>query len=942
MVLLQQMAGLSDNSLSTGQAMKLIASVSRSETASRAQAPLRSERLDQAILPKICDKALSSEWSQIQRESDPELRSQGLWNAATREELRGNLAFASEVYVWLSEHGNGAAREKARERLALLEGQGAFGQRAEHLLRGFARDASDPAMLLAMGIGGGVYKATKLATMSRLVGGSGYLGRGLGMKLAGGMAGYALEAPVFTAVGRWGRGEELLGPGIKEELLSSYLVLGAMKGVGGLSRELSRGWGHPRLERFAGDVGLYGGILLGHKLEAKTGLRPWQEGGQEWADGLAMFFQLKASGRLLNQLAGERYRGMERELEYRSERLAAWGDIQRAKAANDGAYQTPLPRIGRAADPSERAANDAKYEEPNSLAMPLASGAEPFHTIGDKSGFESELPSQGLGSEHAEPFKVYAADTKGSDPNLWQRVVQVVRGFSGSGQTLHYGTMSAMGEGRGVAEKAAPSGFQAEYSELEFMDVRLIADPGVFLLRDLEGSFWIGLGKAVGRGDISHWKETFPYFSKFQVLPSPKIVKQGQYATVSWFGELFSSEAIAAIRTLDLSEWDLESRWVQSIRKLAFTHPNMDFLEEVRIGGEVFRPSEAEKRLREKLLEFRHGDTEYNDFTDKDVHPFRRMQALREAEWDQTFTFGDFAYLDSVRQVLDVFLDPTVSKQAMADSVRPLRRPGGYPHALRLETARIFVDAVELSGSTELAEAGTKAFWKVLDDPRVVSEYGVPRQEKAAMEAQVRRDLFPMLLRLLPYLPTDSIEVTQGFLRLDRAKWLRSWDAISLENLQARRNIPEREDSAYRHDGPDRLAPLGGFVPAGLAYAYYLEAASPYQLELSLPVRKNAGHWFSGLLLAAENGHPEALRALTIWARHDPWAAQVIDSLPVEGGIRRALEAPWRETDRIAERRLHELTEKRKSELESTLVGLWVKAMFPEKLTRSAAASEEK
>jgi len=79
-----------------------------------------------------------------------------------REELRGNLAFASEAYAWLSEHGTEIVREEARERLGVLEGQGAFGQRAEHLLRGFARDASDPAMLLAMGIGGGVYNWKRL------------------------------------------------------------------------------------------------------------------------------------------------------------------------------------------------------------------------------------------------------------------------------------------------------------------------------------------------------------------------------------------------------------------------------------------------------------------------------------------------------------------------------------------------------------------------------------------------------------------------------------------------------------------------------------------------------------------------------------------------------------------------------------------------------------
>ncbi len=344
--------------------MKLFARTHSHESAPQAHNFLNREGLDRSAQFQAYGEPLSSEIIQLQKEGDPELRSQGLLNAAIREEVRGKPAFATEAYAWLMQHGTATVREKAQERLELLEGQGAFGQRAEQLLRGFAQEASDPVMLLAMGVGGSVYKATKLATMSRLVGSSGYLGRGVGMKLAGSVAGYALEAPVFTAVGRWGRGEKLLGPGLKEELLSSYLVLGAMKTVGGVSRGISRGLGSPRLEKVTGDVGLYGGIMLGHKLETVVGLREWHGGGQEWADGLAMFFQLKASGRILNRLGGESYRGMERELDYRAKHLAEWGDIQRAKAANDGSYPIPEP------------AANGPHREAAQLELKLAAGAE--------------------------------------------------------------------------------------------------------------------------------------------------------------------------------------------------------------------------------------------------------------------------------------------------------------------------------------------------------------------------------------------------------------------------------------------------------------------------------------------------------------------------------------------------------------------------------------
>lgn len=406
--------------------MRLNQFINSGEIALQEHAPFSlEESLDRFELSKGYSQALSSELIQLQNESDPELRSEGLLNVAVREELRGNQAFAMEAYAWLSEHGSAYVRVKAEERLALLGGRGAFGQRTEQLLRGFAKEASDPVMLLAMGVGGGVYKATKLATMSRLVGSSGYLGRGIGLRLAGSVAGYALEAPAFTAVGRLGRGEDLIGSGFQEELLSSYLVLGAMKTVGGLSREYSRGIGHPRLERLAGDVGLYGGILLGHKLETVAGLRDWHSGGQEWVDSLGMFVQLKASGRILNHVGGERYRGMERELEYRSEHLANWGAIHRA--ANDGEYINPISRIGRVSEASEQAANEGNYGLQEAGLMPMAVGGEVFE-VGEHVTKLRLTPSPEVLETGLRVFNM-AEGSESSGPGLLGRMGARIRGF---------------------------------------------------------------------------------------------------------------------------------------------------------------------------------------------------------------------------------------------------------------------------------------------------------------------------------------------------------------------------------------------------------------------------------------------------------------------------------------------------------------------------------
>lgn len=234
----------------------------------------------------------------------------------------------------------------------------------EYLLEGFAKEATDPATLAAMAAGGAVYRSARLAAMCRLAGRPGVLGRGAGLKLAGGLIGFAAEAPTFTAVGRWGRGVALSEAGLGRELLSSYIVLGGLKGMGGLAERVSRTARHPGLSSWAAHGGMYGGVMMGHALEAAAGLKEWRFGGIEWAEGLALMLQLKVSGKLLHVAGGPRHSTLERELGFRAVRLAEWSAIDRMRPANDGNY----PVIAPAANGPHRAAEERPWA--------LAVGAE--------------------------------------------------------------------------------------------------------------------------------------------------------------------------------------------------------------------------------------------------------------------------------------------------------------------------------------------------------------------------------------------------------------------------------------------------------------------------------------------------------------------------------------------------------------------------------------
>jgi len=302
----------------------------------------------------------------IAEESDPEIRGRELLAFAMREEGRGNVELSVKLLAWLAENGEGKARRQARQRMVATSGQGEFGSRFEYLLDSFAREASNPATLAAMAAGGIVYRGARAATIGRLAGRVGFFGRGGGLRLAGGLVGFAAEAPTFTAVGRLCRGVAWSDEGLGEELLSSYLVLGGLKGAGAAAKELSRRAGHPGLARWTALGGMYAGVMLGHGLETVAGLREWRPGGIEFVEGAALLLQLQVSGRLLHAAAGPRYASFERELETRADLLSESLPLDRLRAANDGSYP-----------PVEPAAN-GPHRQAEARTWAMASGGEPW------------------------------------------------------------------------------------------------------------------------------------------------------------------------------------------------------------------------------------------------------------------------------------------------------------------------------------------------------------------------------------------------------------------------------------------------------------------------------------------------------------------------------------------------------------------------------------
>ncbi|HKX12012.1 MAG TPA: 6-phosphofructokinase, partial [bacterium] len=207
---------------------------------------------------------------------------------------------------------------RAAERLEVLSGGGPLGAQVERSLGLIFDQASDPAILLGMGLASGVFQAVRLGALARLTASSSnhLLTRGMGARLLAGGIGLAVEAPVFTAATR--AGHVMLGrhldwsPGhLGRELASGYLTLGILKMSGGLVT--SRG--------FRSQSAMLGGLMLVHRAEEGMGWRPARGFSANLTDSLTTLVQFSVAGRISRSLMGEAYASALREAELRSRPL---------------------------------------------------------------------------------------------------------------------------------------------------------------------------------------------------------------------------------------------------------------------------------------------------------------------------------------------------------------------------------------------------------------------------------------------------------------------------------------------------------------------------------------------------------------------------------------------------------------------------------------------
>ncbi len=290
------------------------------------------------------------EFLALSEESDPALFGERLSLLAGSAARSGEVATATLLYDFVSQSSgplgarlDAECRARAAAQARALRGEGSFGARFEHLARGFARQAADPAMIAGMGVGSLVAGAVRLGVLSRLASArtANFFTRGVGASFSAGTAAWAAEVPAFWMTTRalhaassetplaWDRAT------LTRELASTGLMLGLLKvggaasgatfrrvhGISPFGVEVSRLAPFTRFSQpLFTQAGMFGGIYADHLLEERLGWRPAGDGTSRLFDSAATLLQFHVGGRLASSALGPRYASAVRELEYRGRR----------------------------------------------------------------------------------------------------------------------------------------------------------------------------------------------------------------------------------------------------------------------------------------------------------------------------------------------------------------------------------------------------------------------------------------------------------------------------------------------------------------------------------------------------------------------------------------------------------------------------------------------
>lgn len=287
------------------------------------------------------------EFLALSEESDPALFGERLSFLAGAAARSGEVATATLLYDFVSQASgplgtrlDAAFRARAAAEARALRGEGAFGARFEHLARGFARQAADPAMIAGMGVGSLVAGAVRLGVLSRLASArtANIFTRGAGASFSAGTAAWAAEVPAFWMTTRAVHAATLDTPlawdraTLSRELGSTALMLGLLKAGGAASNALFRrvhgiapfGAEAARLapltrvsQPLFTQAGMLGGVYADHLIEERLGWRPAGDPASRLFDSFATLLHFHVGGRLAASALGPRYAASIRELEVR-------------------------------------------------------------------------------------------------------------------------------------------------------------------------------------------------------------------------------------------------------------------------------------------------------------------------------------------------------------------------------------------------------------------------------------------------------------------------------------------------------------------------------------------------------------------------------------------------------------------------------------------------
>ncbi len=279
-------------------------------------------------------------------ETDPLLFGQWIVQLGARLEEKDKFDWAIRFYS-LAENiamAAGALREaplqdiskNAQQRLDAIFGKGAFGPRAEFLLKRFSKEATSPATILPMLASSVVAGFVKTAALSRFAAGAeAWYSRGFGARAISGLLAYGAEVPVFALSGRALRhfGEKTQDIRDTHDLASAAITLGLLKTfhfachtafqkihrvneVGAISRL-------PSLAKFSqaamNQGAMFSGLLTAHQLEARWGLRTHVDGATTLVDTLASMLSMSVGAHLGHKVLGRKFVDWNRELALRNQ-----------------------------------------------------------------------------------------------------------------------------------------------------------------------------------------------------------------------------------------------------------------------------------------------------------------------------------------------------------------------------------------------------------------------------------------------------------------------------------------------------------------------------------------------------------------------------------------------------------------------------------------------